>query len=147
MTGRYLEHKTRVRVRFHEVDALHIVWHGHYVTYFEDARVALGKAYGIDYLDIHQAGLIAPVVHITCDYLQPAGYDDELDVTARLFERESAKIEFEFEARRVSDHVLVAVGRSVQAFMNLERELLMTLPDFMRAFYDRWRDRMVESDA
>lgn len=29
-------------VRFNEADPLGIVWHGHYASYFEDARAAFG---------------------------------------------------------------------------------------------------------
>ncbi len=66
--GRHLESRTRVRVRFSEVDTLQIVWHGHYLEYFEDARVELGRRHGINYTDIRAAGLTAPVVHVACDF-------------------------------------------------------------------------------
>ena len=33
----------RVRVRFSEMDALRMVWHGNYVTYLEDARERWAK--------------------------------------------------------------------------------------------------------
>src|SRR3989304_800436 len=95
--GRYLEHRASIRVRFQEVDSLGIVWHGHYLTFFEDARVAFGRQYGIDYTDILQAGFTAPIVHVSCDYLNPARYGEQLDVTAKLFQRDSAKLEFHFE--------------------------------------------------
>ena len=45
----FIEEKTSLRVRFNEVDTLHIVWHGHYVNYFEEARRAFGRRFGIDY--------------------------------------------------------------------------------------------------
>ena len=144
LTGRYLEHKTKVCVRFHEVDGLHVVWHGHYIKYFEDARVAFGKAYKIDYQDIYNAGMLAPVVSIRCDYIASATYNDELEVTARLFERESAKIEYEFEIHRIANNTLIAVGQSVQVFMTLEREMILTLPSLMRDFYDKHRDNMLQ---
>ena len=142
--GRYLEHRTRLRVRFQEVDALQIVWHGHFLSYFEQARVELGRQYGIHYNDIRRAGLSAPLVHVSCEFLSPARFDEELEVTARLYERESAKIEFHYEVRRVADSELLAVGRSVQAFADPEGVLLLTMPPFMQQFYERWRERMRE---
>ena len=62
--GDYLEHRVRVNVRFQEVDSMQVVWHGHYVSYLEDARVAFGREYGIGYDDIRRAGLAAPIVHL-----------------------------------------------------------------------------------
>ena len=37
----------RVQVRFSEVDAIRMVWHGNYVRYMEDAREAFGREYGL----------------------------------------------------------------------------------------------------
>ena len=34
-------------VRFHEMDVMQIVWHGNYVAMCEDARMALGDAFGM----------------------------------------------------------------------------------------------------
>ena len=36
-------------VRFSEVDSMNVVWHGSYPLYFEDAREAFGKKYGLEY--------------------------------------------------------------------------------------------------
>ena len=41
-----------IRVRFNETDPLGIVWHGYYITYFEDGREAFGRLHGISYLDV-----------------------------------------------------------------------------------------------
>jgi len=131
-----------VRVRFQEVDSLQVVWHGHYLSYFEDVRVALGRRYGLRYDDIRNAGLRAPVVHLSCDFLAPARFDDELELRARLFEREEAKIEFHYEVFNVGTAALLATGRTVQVFTDERDELLLTLPPFMCAFYERWRDTM-----
>ncbi len=143
--GRYLERSINLRVRFNEVDSLRIVWHGHFLKYFEDGRGALGRQYGISYLDLLDAGLLVPIVSASCQYYQPARYGDELTVTARLYEQESAKIFFYYEVNRSEDGVLLAAGRTVQAFLDMDGNLLITLPDFMRAFYARWQDEMLVS--
>ena len=50
------------QVRFNETDALGIVWHGNYITYFEDGREAFGREHGISYLDVQQHGYTTPIV-------------------------------------------------------------------------------------
>ncbi|MCH5716298.1 acyl-CoA thioesterase [Niabella hibiscisoli] len=47
---RTLSHTIEVLIRFNEADPLGIVWHGHYVRYFEDGREAFGEQYGIGYM-------------------------------------------------------------------------------------------------
>jgi acyl-CoA thioester hydrolase len=145
--GRYLEHSTRVRVRFKEVDSLRIVWHGNFLTYFEDARAAFGREYGIAYEDMIEAGLVAPIVHVSVDYLVPANFSDELVVTARLFERETSSVEFYYEVTRPSDGALCAVGETIQVFLDLDNNMVLTMPEFMSSFYERWKDKMVSTDG
>ena len=41
-----LKNTVEIPIRFSEVDSLHVVWHGHYVKYFEDGREAFGKDFG-----------------------------------------------------------------------------------------------------
>ncbi len=73
-------HRTEITVRFNEADPLGIVWHGHYVRYFEDAREDFGKVYGISYLDFYRNGLAVPIVTIQCDYKKPLRYGDTIMV-------------------------------------------------------------------
>jgi len=144
--GAYLQHRAIMRVRFQEVDSLEIAWHGHYLSYFEDARVAFGRRYGLSYSDIRKASLITPIVHVSCDYLKPAFHDDELQAIVRLIRTPGAKLEFYYEVSRTRDDTLLACGRTTQAFMDAEQNLLMTIPPFLAAFYKHWESEMVPCD-
>ena len=63
----------RVRVKFSETDAMQRVWHGSYVTYFEDGRESFGRHYpGIGYADIQRSGIYAPVYDLQL-FIDPAG--------------------------------------------------------------------------
>lgn len=58
-------------VRFQEVDMMGIVWHGHYASYFEDARLAVGKKYGVSYHDFYRERVAAPIRKLHTDYFRP----------------------------------------------------------------------------
>ena len=77
------ELKTTVplKIRFSEVDSMNIVWHGSYMMYFEDAREAFGREYGIAYLDIFGNGYYAPLVEISFKYKSPITYDMKPEIT------------------------------------------------------------------
>lgn len=146
--GRYLEHRTSITVRFHEVDSMRIAWHGHYVTWMECGREALGRDHGLSYADFLAAGLGVPVVHLALDYKAPARYGDDVVVVTRLFERPQAKLEFQYDIVRTGPdggETLLARGTSVQAFTDLEGSLRLNPPDLLVAFYDRWRPHMRET--
>ncbi len=123
---------------------MRVVWHGHYAAYFEEARRALGRRYGVDYTTFFAHHTPAPIAQLRVDYLAPARLTDTLAVTARLFQSEAAKLEFEYELRRQSDHCLLAFGSSLQVFTNLEGELLLIPPPFMRERYAAWEKLWIQ---
>ena len=47
MDEKQLIAETEIGIRFNEVDALGIVWHGNYVKYFEDGREAFGEKFDL----------------------------------------------------------------------------------------------------
>src|SRR5690606_3139440 len=91
-----LQHITRFRVRFNETDPLGIVWHGHYITYFEDGREAFGETYGISYRDIQGNGFLAPVVKCTCEYKLPLRHGDWATVETVFVNHPAAKMVFRY---------------------------------------------------
>jgi len=133
---RYLETTTHLRVRFQEVDALRVVWHGHYLAYFEEGRQAFGREHGISYQDILDAGYVAPLVHAEVDYYAPARLDEWITVHARLHEEQAARIPFTYELRS-EDGRKLATGFSVQAFTDPQGELVLTRPAFYADFQRR----------
>jgi acyl-CoA thioester hydrolase len=134
----YLEETCVIPIRFHEVDSMLVVWHGHYVAYLEEARRSLGRRYGIDYVLFFSNDTPAPLAQLRLDYLAPARLTDTIRVTARLFKSEAAKLEFEYEIRRQSDDTLLAYGASLQVFTNRDGELLLVMPQFMVERYRAW---------
>lgn len=126
-----LAHEVEVPVRFSEVDSLHIVWHGHYVRYFEDAREAFGLKYGIHYLDVHKAGYSTPIVKVHCDYKRSLKYGDTAVVQATYVDSEAAKLIFTFVIRNKATKEIIATGETIQVFLDSNKELSLIIPPFL----------------
>ena len=126
-----------IEVRFSEVDSMNIVWHGAYALYFEDAREAFGAKYGLGYLDIFGAGYYAPLVELSFSFKQPLVYGRKACVNIFYKNTEAAKIIFEYEIRSIEDNSLIATGRSVQVFLDLQYQLVWTNPPF----YEEWKQK------
>lgn len=124
---------TNILVRFNEADPLGIVWHGHYVRYFEDGREAFGEKYGLRYLDIFEEGFTVPVVNVQCDYKRSLRYGDRVVVETRYIDDLAAKIKFEYILTNPATGEIVAKGSSVQVFLDKETSSLqlITPPFFM----------------
>jgi len=131
-----LINRTEIAVRFNEADPLGIVWHGHYIRYFEDGREAFGKQYGLSYLDFFKKGFIVPIVSIQCDYKLSLRYGEMVIIETQYIPCEAAKIKFSYSLYNSENNKLVATGSSVQVFLEKETSVLhLTNPPF----FEEWK--------
>lgn len=84
-----LEAAVEVEVPFHDVDAMTVAWHGHYLKYCEVARCALLRRFDYDYPQMQDSGYLWPVVEAYLKYVRPARYGQRLRVEATLLEHEN----------------------------------------------------------
>src|SRR5918997_1400770 len=130
--------RTEIAVRFNEADPLGIVWHGHYIRYFEDGREAFGNSHGLSYLDFYKQGFVVPVVKISCDYKRSLRYGDKLIIESRFIACDAAKIIFEYTLFNAKTEELVANGSSLQVFLDKETSTLqLTNPPF----FEEWKKK------
>lgn len=134
-----LEDICKVRVKFSEIDSMRRVWHGSYITYFEDGRESFGRHFaGIGYEDIVKSGIYAPVVDIHIKYLAPLSLNDTAVIITRYVPKLGARLDFEYEVRRESDNVLCAKGSTTQLFIDDNEELLIESPDYYINWQRKW---------
>jgi acyl-CoA thioester hydrolase len=129
--SKFLTENTEIYVRFNEADPLGIVWHGHYIRYFEDGREAFGNKYGLTYLDFYDRHIIIPIVNIECSYKRSLKYGEKVMVETMFIPTEAAKLKFEYRLYKPGTGELVATGSSEQVFLDKEtRTLQLTAPPF-----------------
>lgn len=135
-----LTNKIELPVKFSEVDSLRVVWHGHYVRYFEDGREAFGRQYGLGYLDIYNHGLAVPLVDLQLNYKRILAYGDTAVIETRFVKTPAAKIIFEYTVSSDSHGYIACTGRSTQVFMDpVNKELHITNPPFYEAWKKQWQ--------
>ena len=117
---------------------MQIVWHGNYIKYMEEGREDFGHKYGISYMQIRDAGYMAPLVKVNCDFKKTVSYEDTIIVETTFVDCDAAKITYQFRMFRGSDKELVATGESVQVFLDMNRELVLTIPPFFEAWKKKW---------
>ncbi|MEP0545399.1 MAG: thioesterase family protein [Rhodothermales bacterium] len=123
-----IEHVYRHRVRYREVDPMSVVYHAHYVDYFEAARTEALRAHGLPYKALEDAGIIMPVVDLNVRYLLPARYDELLEVTVRFPETPTVRVRAEYEVRRAGDPTLLVTGTVVLCFFDTVRRRPIRAP-------------------
>ena len=80
---------SEMEVPFFDVDAMQIVWHGHYVKYLEVARCALLDTFGYNYLQMRDSGYMWPIVDMRIKYVAPAKFFRHIKIVADLVEIEN----------------------------------------------------------
>lgn len=122
-------------VKFHEVDALGIVWHGHYIRYFEEGREDFGARYGITYRDFMKEGYVAPVVEANCKYKKMLMYGDHVKMVSTFINNPAAKIIFQYTLYNPDTNEVIAEGSTVQVFLdNPQRQLQLMPPEFFMSW-------------
>jgi len=104
-----------VRVRYAETDQMGVAWHGQYFAWFEVGRTDLLRNLGCTYRELEQDGLRLPVIEASARYLQPARYDDLLEIRTRLATLGGARLAFDYEVRREGTDSPLATGSTSHA--------------------------------
>lgn len=139
MSLQTLSHTTELEVKFSEADPLGIVWHGHYIRYFEDGREEFGKHYSLKYLDFYKHDIVVPIVNVTCDYKRILRYGHKILLTTTYKDTQAAKLLFEYRAHDAQTKELVATGSTVQVFMHKDSlELMLYPPQFIIDWKKKW---------
>ena len=84
-----LKAEVEIQVPFHDVDGMHVVWHGHYYKYFEVARTKLLQSIDYDVHEMKASGYSWPIVETNCKYVRPILYDQLIQVSAKIQEYEN----------------------------------------------------------
>ncbi len=121
-------HETTIQVRFYEVDAYGVVWHGHYVGWFEVGRNELTERFGLGPLQLKEKNLLAPVVELNCEYKLPATYGETLLLQTTMERTEVAKLIFHYRVVSLQQRKVLATGSTTHVLTDLKGTLLYRVP-------------------
>jgi acyl-CoA thioester hydrolase len=134
-----ITYDAKIRVRYGETDQMGVLYHAHYVDYYEVARTEMLRSLGTSNRELEQSGVMLPVVEVVSNYKNPALYDDLLTVRCQLRELpQGVKIRFDYEVFRENDE-RINTGHVVLAFMNAATRRACRPPewfvDFLRPHF------------
>jgi len=139
--------ETELKVRFNEVDSWGMVWHGHYISWFEVGRMTLLGKFRLLPNDFTQMGYFAPVVDLKCTFKEPARLHDEILVRTTVLKPTKAALTFRFEILRKSDGKLLASGEETQVLLALDGRMLYIIPQDLRERFQPLFDYLEEPDS
>ncbi len=139
--------ETEIRVRFQEVDSWGMVWHGHYVAWFEVGRLALLSKFHLGPEDFSRLGYIAPVIDLKCAFKEPARLNDEILIRTAAVKPAKAALTFLFQVLRKRDGRLLVSGEETQVLLTLDGRMLYIFPQELRERFQPLFDYLEEPDS
>ncbi len=106
-------------MRYAETDQMGVVYHANYLVWMEIARVDYCRAVGLDYRRMeNEDGVVIAVVDVSCRFLHPARFDDEVEIETSVLEVHSRLVRFGYAMRRLPDAIPLARGETKHMFLD-----------------------------
>ena len=130
---KYKSYEVQLKVPFHDLDPMQMVWHGHYLKYFDIARSGLFDDSGVDFYSyFKRTNTLFPISKTTTKHIVSLRYRDEFKCKATVVEAQY-KIVVAFQIRLIENNQICAKGRSEQVAVKYpEMEIMFEIPDDIR---------------
>jgi acyl-CoA thioester hydrolase len=137
-------HRTRVEVRFRDIDAFGHVNNAVVSSYIELARVR----YLVDVLHVEPIGVMPLILaHIAIDYRSPIFFADTVEVASRIDWLGTTSIGMSHELIAAADGRALASATSVLVTYDYEQNRPMPVPDDWRQALTAYEGRSLERAA
>ena len=129
----YKSCEIKLSVPFHDLDPLHMVWHGNYLKYFDMARSELFTGSGVDLFEyFKKTNFLFPITKTATKHIASLRYRDAFTCKATCLEAQY-KIVIDFKIRLAQDNKIFAKGRSEPVAVKYpEMEMLFEIPQDIR---------------
>jgi len=108
------------RVIYGDTDQMGVVYYANYLRWLEMGRTELMRQIGIPYSAIEETGLFFPVIEVSCRYLKPARFDDEIIIETTLTALSRVTFDFSYKIFRKNAGQLLAKGWTRHACVDRE---------------------------
>lgn len=127
-----------IHVYPHQTDYAGVVWHGAYVTWLEELRVAYLEHHNLPYTELVAAGCELPVVEMALRYRQPLYHGDRAVLRGRTRSPQGLRLVWEYELRSApvtaADAILYLTAQVTLVPLNTTtRKPLRRLPPALQA--------------
>jgi len=112
--------ETRFRARYSETDKMGVIYYANYLVWMEMGRTDYCKSVGFDYRDMELDGANMAVAEVTCRYITPARYDDEILVRTQVERLNRRLIAFTYIISNEQSGTVLAEGRTVHIAMGMD---------------------------
>lgn len=106
-------------INYYETDKMQVVHHSNYIRFLEECRMDFMKQIGLDYAKVEQAGLMVPVLSVSCNYLSPARFGDTICIVPKVERFHGLKFDMSYRIYSEDFSVLHNEAQSSHCFVDL----------------------------
>ncbi|MDN6639287.1 MAG: acyl-CoA thioesterase [Tetragenococcus sp.] len=111
-----------------------IVHHSNYIRWFEEARVELLEYLGLPYQEMEQAGIIVPVLEVSCQYKGMIHYGEKVRIDPFVAKYNSTRLDFSYEIINEKNQIVTS-GTSKHCFLEKNTNRFLRLKKVHPAFH------------
>ena len=131
-------HRSTVRARYAETDAMGVVHHASYLPWLEVGRVDLLRAAGVPYTSIEERGFLIVLSDIQVRYRSPARFDTLVTVETQLILLKTRHLSFGYRVLLESTGTLCVEARTDHIVVSRTSMRATQLPSDLLAVLSPW---------
>jgi len=124
--------RSTYRVIYGDTDTMGVMYYGNYLRLFEIGRNEYMRARGLPYREVEERGLALPVTRVSCRYVRPARYDDQVTIETRVLRARGARVVFGYTIRDGAGELL-AEGHTEHGVVGARGRPVRVSPDILDA--------------
>ncbi len=124
-----LTYEMPLRSRYSETDKMGVVYHSHYLEYFEVIRTEFVREAGLTYAELEDSGVMLPVASVNVRYKRPIRYDELMDGRLLIFDRPTVKLVTYYDIRSVGAAHPCVLGKVELVFVDVKTQKPIRAPD------------------
>lgn len=127
------------QAQYYETDQMGIIHHSNYIRWMESARIWWMKQQGVDYKEMERAGIISPVLEVSCQYKTMVHFEDTVLIEPKIEKYNGVRLELSYRITDKETGELRSIGSSKHCFLNQNGtpvSLKKAYPEFDRAFLE-----------
>ena len=112
------------KVQYYETDKMGITHHSNYIRWMEEARTDFLEQIGWPYDKTEEGGLLCPVLSVSCEYLEPTTFADQIRIEVKVLKVNPVKFTAGYEMYHMGTGRLVVTGTSEHCMLNKDMKIV-----------------------
>lgn len=122
--------EVEIKVRFSETDAMRVVYHGNFYSWFEVGRYHMVENFfPLSCKELGLGDFYMPVITSQCSYKQFVKFGETIVVRTYIVKSDTAKIAFHYDVLKKGSKKIIAKGYTEHVCLNSEYQMMIKLPD------------------